>query len=115
MEHRQLVWDSKKTLKGTGITISEFLTQARHRVFAAARKHFGMPNCWSMEGKIVIICPDKSRRKIETASELQDLFAKFPSTAADSEDFVQSEESGSPIAATTATPGKRSRKARLRK
>ena len=115
MEHRQLVWDSKKALKGTGITISEFLTQARHRVFGAARKHFGMHRCWSMEGKIVVICPDKSRRKIETESELQALFAKFPSCSVDTEDSVQSDEPRSLNIASSATPAKRSRKTRLRK
>lgn len=115
MEHRQLVWDSKKALKGTGITISEFLTQVRHRVFAAARKHFGMPNCWSMEGKIVVICPDKSRRKIETAGELHDLIAKFPSCSVDTEDSTQTEDPVSPNVATLATPAKKTRKARLRK
>lgn len=113
MEHRQLVWDSKKFLKGTGITISEFLTQVRHRTFTAARKHFGMPNCWSMEGKIVVICPDKSRWKIETMAELYDLIAKFPSCSGDTESSTLSEGPGSPKDATLTTT-KRLRKTRLR-
>ncbi|XP_026744670.1 uncharacterized protein LOC113506005 [Trichoplusia ni] len=72
-EHRHLVWDAKKSLKGTGYTISEFLTRMRHQTFIAARKRFGMTNCWSSEGKIVIITPDKSRHKLESMEELQKL------------------------------------------
>ncbi|KAJ8730930.1 hypothetical protein PYW08_002343 [Mythimna loreyi] len=110
MESRQLVWDSKKGLKGSGITISEFLTQTRHRVFMAARKHFGMLNCWSAEGRIVVVCPDKSRSKLETASELHALMVKFPYSSVDTRANV-----GSPIAATSAAPAKNVRKTRLRK
>ncbi|KAJ8714330.1 hypothetical protein PYW07_002555 [Mythimna separata] len=115
MENRQLVWESKKALKGTGITISEFLTQARHRVFMAARKHFGMLNCWSVEGRIVVICPDKSRRKIETAGELHDLVAKFPSSTVDTVSAAQVEEPGSSVATTLAASTKNVRKTRVRK
>lgn len=78
VEHRQLMWDAKKLLKGTGITISEFLTQPRHQTFLAARKHFSMKNCWTTEGRIVILCPDKTRRKIETMGELNELVVRFP-------------------------------------
>ncbi|XP_022826260.1 uncharacterized protein LOC111356209 [Spodoptera litura] len=79
-EHRHLVWDNKKSLKGTGITISEFLTQLRHRAFMDARNHFGISNCWSVEGKIVIVAPDKTRHKIECISQLQELIVRFPLT-----------------------------------
>ncbi|XP_022830446.1 uncharacterized protein LOC111359218 [Spodoptera litura] len=87
-EHRHLVWDNKKSLKGSGITISEFLTQMRHRAFTAARKYFGITNCWSVEGKIVIIAPDKSRHKIEYMSQLEELIAKFPRCPSDGDDPV---------------------------
>ncbi|KAJ8723149.1 hypothetical protein PYW08_003061 [Mythimna loreyi] len=115
METRQIVWDSKKALKGTGITISEFLTQARHRVFMAARKHFGMLNCWSTEGRIIVICPDKSRCKLETAGELQDLVTRFPSSSVNTEVPGHLAELASPLAATAAAPAKIVRKTRLRK
>lgn len=81
MEHRRLVWDSKTSLKGSGITISEFLTQARHQVFMAARKHFSINSCWSAEGKVVVMTPDKSRRKIASMGELHKLIALFPAAS----------------------------------
>lgn len=87
IQHRQVIWDYKTALKGTGITISEFLTQVRHKAFLAARKHFGVRNCWTVEGRIIILLPNKSRRKIESMAELQSLFAQSPpvSTEATSE------------------------------
>ncbi|KAL4721209.1 hypothetical protein ACJJTC_009966 [Scirpophaga incertulas] len=84
-EHRCLAWNSKSSLKGSGITISEFLTKARHSAFLAARKHFGVNKCWSMQGSIHIILPNNTRVKIETISQLQPLITKFPSTSSESE------------------------------
>lgn len=78
IQHRQAIWESKTALKGTGITISEFLTQVRHKTFMAARKHFGVKNSWTVEGKIMVLLPNKSRRKIETMAELQLLVAQYP-------------------------------------
>ncbi|KAI5639516.1 hypothetical protein NE865_08016 [Phthorimaea operculella] len=78
LDNRRVVWDAKTLLKGSGIIISEFLTKCRHTVFVAARKHFGVSNCWSSEGKISIILPDSSRRKIEASSELQELIKRYP-------------------------------------
>ncbi|KAF9411074.1 hypothetical protein HW555_010022 [Spodoptera exigua] len=78
MEHRRVLWDCKTSLKGSGVTLSEFLTRTRHRVFMAARKHFGISSCWSAEGKIIVQVADKSRRKISSMGELDDLIALFP-------------------------------------
>lgn len=79
IQKRHLVWDNKTSLKGSGITISEFLTISRHNTFLKARKHFGLKNCWTSDGKIIILLPDKRRCKVETTSELQDLITKHPS------------------------------------
>ncbi|XP_052752294.1 protein unc-13 homolog C-like [Galleria mellonella] len=78
-KHRDLVWKAKTLLKGTGLTISEFLTKPRHDVFNAARARFGVKSSWTSEGKIILLLPDKSRHKIETMSELNFLLKKFPS------------------------------------
>lgn len=93
MEQRHLVWDNKTALKGTGITVSEFLTKSRHKVFTAARGHFGIKQCWSVEGKIMIILPDKSRRKIESMRELNQLITQFPSSPESAEDSQGSSSS----------------------
>lgn len=76
---RSEVWDSKKALKGSGITITEFLTRSRHDVFMAARKHFGVNNSWTSDGRIFLHLPNKTRQKIECWTELRPLMNKFPS------------------------------------
>lgn len=81
-EHRNTVWENKTALKGSGITISEFLTKARHRIFMTARQHFGLHRCWTVDGKIVVMVSEKARRKIESMTELLALLEEFPSTAA---------------------------------
>uniref|UniRef100_A0A2A4JRK8 Uncharacterized protein n=1 Tax=Heliothis virescens TaxID=7102 RepID=A0A2A4JRK8_HELVI len=78
---RSEVWRSKTTLKGSGLVLSEFLTKPRHDAFVAARKHYGVKECWTSEGKIVILLPNKSRRKIESLAELQQLVVQFPISA----------------------------------
>lgn len=80
LSSRQSVWTSKTLLKGTGVTISEFLTKSRHNVFMEARKTFGINSCWTSDGKIVILLPDKTRRKVETMSDLQAVTSQCPAT-----------------------------------
>ncbi|KAI5635570.1 hypothetical protein NE865_03486 [Phthorimaea operculella] len=103
LDTRRVVWDAKTLLKGSGTIISEFLTKSRHSVFVAARKHFGVSNCWSTEGKIAIILPDNSRRKIEVSSELQELIKRFPEPKYKKASTTNAESSGS--AASTSSAG----------
>ncbi|CAH2037436.1 unnamed protein product, partial [Iphiclides podalirius] len=69
---------AKTCLKGSGVTLSEFLTKSRHEVFKRARIHFGVKDCWTSEGRIVVLLPNKSRRRIERMSELEELFQRYP-------------------------------------
>ena len=118
-EHRHIIWENKKALKGTGVTISEFLTHTRHRTFMDARKYFGVPNCWSVEGRIVIVTPDGKRHKLETPGELRTLVSRYPKAASDA-DIGDAARSGMvhtcPKSPTEvpATPSKGQRKARRR-
>jgi hypothetical protein len=77
-EHRRQVWKSKTSLKGSKVSVSEFLTKARQEVFVAARGHFGVSKCWSADGTIVILLPDNSRRKIFTMGELRQMIDVHP-------------------------------------
>lgn len=72
------VWRAKKSLKGSPITIKEFLTKARQAVFAKARLHFGMRNCWTLDGAIIIKIADGSRLKVSSLDELEPLLIKHP-------------------------------------
>lgn len=76
--HRCEVWRNKSALKGSGITVSEFLTRGRHETFLAARKHFGIHKCWTVDGKIIVSLPDNTRAKVERMAELVKLLKIHP-------------------------------------
>lgn len=78
LKSRNAVWQAKTALKGSGLTVSEFLTKPRQGVFGAARKHFGLKNCWTADGTIVVALPNKSRAKIISMPELKALMDKYP-------------------------------------
>ena len=79
LQVRSNVWKAKTSLKGTKITLTEFLTKSRQEVFVAARKHFGLRKCWSADGMVVILLGDKSKVKICTLSELKLIIQQNPS------------------------------------
>lgn len=74
---RSMVWKAKTALKGSKTSISEFLTKPRQDVFVAARAHFGMKRCWSADGVIVVLLPDKNRKKIVSLAELKLLTSQY--------------------------------------
>lgn len=86
---RRNVWEAKKMLKGTGLTVTEFLTASRHAVFLEARKSLGVKGCWTNGGKIVVVCPDGSRRKITSISELRSIKNAEKTTVQISESSVE--------------------------
>lgn len=77
-EDKSVVWKAKTRLKGTPISVKEFLTRVRQSVFVRARLHFGMRSCWTQDGVIVLKAFDGSRHKVSSMDELDPLLAKFP-------------------------------------
>lgn len=75
---KSAVWRAKTALKGTSITVKEFLTKARQTIFTKARLHFGMRACWTQDGVIIIKVPDNSRHKIAHIDDLNRLILKHP-------------------------------------
>lgn len=68
---RDKVWNGKVALKGTKVTLSEFLTPSLHSVFMSARDLFGVNNCWTRDGRIIIKAHDGTKHKVESMAELQ--------------------------------------------
>ncbi|KAJ8704033.1 hypothetical protein PYW07_013327 [Mythimna separata] len=64
MDVKALVWRAKTGLKGSKISVREFLTRTRQSVFGKAREHFGMRACWTQEGVICVKASDGVRHKI---------------------------------------------------
>ncbi|KAM3963068.1 uncharacterized protein ACR2FA_002828 [Aphomia sociella] len=87
---RNKVWFTKTALKDSGITISEFLTKGRHDAFITARHHFGVKNCWTRGGCVVIITADGTRHRVTTSAEVQMIVARLPAEAAISPETVSS-------------------------
>ncbi|KAL4720730.1 hypothetical protein ACJJTC_004447 [Scirpophaga incertulas] len=79
--YKVVVQTLEQKLKMSDLSTSDFV--ACHRL-GAARKHFGLERCWSVDGKIIVRLPDKTRQKIELASELKALIAKYPNQPATS-------------------------------
>ena len=50
---RRAIFNNKKRLKGTGISIAESLTAERMRQLKSARDQFGFNNVWSIDGRIM--------------------------------------------------------------
>lgn len=64
------VWYAKTKLKGTGFTLSEFLTSARRATFMAARQRLGITNCWTKDGIIIIRGQDGTLHHITSLVEM---------------------------------------------
>ncbi|CAG4938537.1 unnamed protein product [Colias eurytheme] len=78
LSDKELIWSSKTNLKGTGITLSEFLTKNRHDVFMAAREQFGVTKCWTRNGHIFVIGPGGVRHRVESIADIKALSAVAP-------------------------------------
>lgn len=76
------MWNAKTKLKGTGVTLSEFLTKSRHNVFMAARQRFGIAKCWTRDGIIFVVGADEKRYRITSLCELDKISNSTPSYAA---------------------------------
>lgn len=66
---RSEVFRSKRNLKGTGITIREDLTRARHQLLREAITKHGVNNVWTQDG-VVIIKEGNAKRRLRSLSEL---------------------------------------------
>lgn len=67
---RNQVWSSKTGFKGSGVTISEFLTKKRHKIFMAARQRFGVTKCWTRDGAILVLDDNGLKHRVTEMSEL---------------------------------------------
>ncbi|XP_048481934.1 uncharacterized protein LOC125489622 [Plutella xylostella] len=67
---RNKVWYSKAKMKGSGFTLSEFLTKPRHEAFMAARQRVGVKQCWTRDGCVVVLGADGKQHRVVTLAEL---------------------------------------------
>ncbi|KAG7302625.1 hypothetical protein JYU34_012572 [Plutella xylostella] len=67
---RNNVWFAKAKLKGSGVTLSEFLTKPRHEAFMQARQRVGVKQCWTRDGCVVVLGADGKQHRIVSLAEL---------------------------------------------
>lgn len=67
---RSKIWAAKTKLKGSGMTLSEFLTKFRHDLFMRARQEFGISKCWTRDGIVFVLDHDGSRHSISCIEDL---------------------------------------------
>lgn len=87
------VWRNKTKLKGSPVSVAEFLTRRRQEVFVAARRHFGFRRVWTSDGNIVVKLPDGKLNRVFDEPGLNKLIDRFPSA-------VQSDTSAAKETAT---------------
>ena len=46
------MYPAKRKLKDTKITITEYLTRRKYKLFKLAKKAFGVRNVWTLDGKV---------------------------------------------------------------
>ncbi|CAH2084110.1 unnamed protein product [Euphydryas editha] len=98
---RDEVWFAKSKLKGTDITISEFLTKSRHEAFLMARQHLGITKCWTRDGTIICIGPDGVRHRVTTVAELRVILSvQQASTTASGSDAGTSKDTKATVVRT---------------
>lgn len=73
---RDKIWSAKACLKGSGVTISEFLTKSRHNIFMEARQQFGITKCWTREGYVFVLGSDGVRHRISCQRDLNGITQK---------------------------------------
>ncbi|CAG9792220.1 unnamed protein product [Diatraea saccharalis] len=61
---------AKIRLKGSGITVSEFLTKRSYKLFLECCERFGVYNCWTHEGRIMVLYADAKRYTITCRADL---------------------------------------------
>ncbi|VVC96538.1 unnamed protein product [Leptidea sinapis] len=67
---KKSIWFSKTALKGSEITLSEFLTKSRHETFMTARQKFGVNKTWTSNGTIFILDSKGSKHSVNSVAEL---------------------------------------------
>jgi len=74
---RRTVFINKKRLRGTGFLITESLTKARAQVFYNCKERLGKENCWTQDGKIIVLMPDRKKKTVMTTKNLELVFKEF--------------------------------------
>lgn len=88
LSHRDSIWYGKTGLKGSGVTMSEFLTKPRHDVFMAARERFGVRSCFTRSGSVYVLV-EGSRRCVSSLADLKRIPVPVSQTSSTDPDVAE--------------------------
>lgn len=72
LQAKNTIWSNKKSLKGSNILVTESLTHSTQRIYSDARKHFPLGSTWTLDGKVIVLFADSTKRTISTEAQLRD-------------------------------------------
>lgn len=81
---RSQIWKNKTKLKGTSVSLSEFLTKSRQLLFTEARRILGVRNCWTQDGCVIIKNKSGVKLKIFDQSDLNSVANSVSETSSTS-------------------------------
>jgi len=67
---RRMVFQDKKKLKGTGVTIREDLTFRRQELYRTAVSRYGVKNVWTQDGRVLWVDKDGQRGMATRSADL---------------------------------------------
>ncbi|XP_039291576.1 uncharacterized protein LOC120353081 [Nilaparvata lugens] len=70
---RKMIFNGKRKLKGSGITICKDLTKERLKILNAAADQHGHRNVWSSDGRIKISIGKGGSKRVHTVERMTDL------------------------------------------
>lgn len=70
---RAAVFQNKKKLKGSNVSITESLTRRRLALLQLAKNLFGRERVWSQDGRIVILGGDNKKHYVTRENQLDDI------------------------------------------
>ena len=71
-----MMFDKKKDLKNSGISITENLSPERYELYKKCWDIFGKENCWTLDGRINCLLQEQGadgRRKLKIVTKDSDL------------------------------------------
>ncbi|CAG4930566.1 unnamed protein product [Parnassius apollo] len=89
---RQEVWRAKLSLKGSNISIAEFLTPHRRELFKEARRLHGMHRCWTQDSNIYLKLCNGSKVRLVSLDQL----AEYPVSNSETSKAVASKQRSKP-------------------
>lgn len=104
LDMRSTIWRNKKELKGSTVSVAEYLTALRRSFFNEGRKIFGVHKCWSQDGSVYLLTSDGTKHRVISHCQLREIVTKFPPPSAENLAACPTVSKAAPAATSQAVP-----------